>query len=269
MKMSFKYLQLSVILLIFSFTACQNQISNQTEQKENSDFLVSGTAWFQQSAEAKAVYLQTYHLSKDILKKNIANSVTKKPKALIVDIDETVLNNSPYEVKCIANGTEYNSETWNEWVMKAEAEALPGAVEFLTYANSLNVDVYYISNRRTSHLEATIKNLIAKGFPQADSVHVLLKDSVSTKEPRRMKVEETHEIIMLFGDNLLDFSTAFEKRPADYGKALIDEQVKLFGTKYIMLPNPMYGSWDDAILDWNKDSTLTNLQKRKAALKGY
>ena len=98
----------------------------------------------------------------------------EKP-AIVLDLDETVLDNSPHQAMSVKTGKGYPYK-WDDWINKAEAEALPGAIDFLKYTESKGVDIYYISNRKTNQLDATIKNLERVGAPQATKEHILLQD---------------------------------------------------------------------------------------------
>ncbi|GAA4719617.1 5'-nucleotidase, lipoprotein e(P4) family [Brevibacillus fulvus] len=226
-------------------------------------------AWFQNSGEAKALYYQGYNLASLMLDKDLADKTVTKKRAVIVDVDETVLDNSPNNVRMMMEGKEFNPDSWNEWVGLAQAKALPGAVEFLNKADQNGVDVYYVSNRTVDQIPATIKNLQAAGFPQAVESHLLFKDDVSSKEPRRQQIEQDHHIVLLVGDNLVDFAQVFEtKNQADRNKA-VDELKEKFGQSFIILPNPMYGDWETALYGEQKLTQEQKLQAREAALTSY
>ena len=125
----------------------------------------------------------------------------------------------------------------------ALADALPGAVEFTRFADSLGVEVFYISNRKASNTAPTLGNMSRLGFADADSLHLLLKDNTSSKVARRAEIEKKYEIVLLIGDNLADLDGVFEKRADGYGITDVETRRELFGTRYIILPNPMYGTW--------------------------
>jgi 5'-nucleotidase (lipoprotein e(P4) family) len=110
------------------------------------------------------------------------------------------------------------------------------------------VEVFYISNRTVQEMGPTIENMAAVGFVNADSTHMLLKETTSSKVERRALIEKNYEILLLVGDNLADHSGSYEKRGPDHGFAAVDADRKLFGTRYIVLPNPMYGSWLSELL---------------------
>ena len=117
------------------------------------------------------------------------------------------------------------------------------------YKHLNKVEVFYISNRNADELEATIQNLRQAGFPQADAQHVVMKGASSDKEPRRQVVAEKHEIAMLVSDNLNDFDKSFYQQDAAKRSALVDANREQFGTRFIILPNAIYGDWESAI--WN------------------
>ncbi len=200
--------------------------------------------WYKQSAEMKACYYQTFNFAKKLLDEKIAGEETNKlPKAVVVDVDETMLDNSPYEVELINTGIAYTSESWKAWTDKASAKALPGSLDFVKYAESKGVEVFYISNRKLNEVESTMKNLKNIGFPYADKKHILFKDQTSDKTERRANVSENYEIILLIGDNLRDFDELFKNRETNNGFDIVEENKEAFGDKFLILPNPMYGEW--------------------------
>jgi 5'-nucleotidase (lipoprotein e(P4) family) len=243
---------------------------NQEEQKEGNieninipirEYSIQSVLWQQQAAEYRALAYQSFNLAQIQLDNMIANKMAfKKPLAIVTDIDETVLDNSPYSGKQIELDEEYSTLRWKEWVQKKKAKAIPGALDFFNYAKSKGVEVFYISNRSTKQKTETIENLQITGFPFADGAHVLLKDTISGKEPRRLQVQDTHEIVLLIGDNLSDFSEVFDDRSTIERNRTADSLKAVFGVKFIVLPNPIYGDWETkGILEGKYD--WTNFQK--------
>lgn len=259
----------TVSLLFFSCAEKQIEQKNTVIEQNISDNLLNAVAWFQQSAESKACYLQAFNLAKNQLLLNIKNSSTNLPKAVIVDIDETMLDNSPFEGYLIKNDLEFSKDLWNQWVQLSAAEALPGAKDFSLFAQQNNVDVFYISNRSVDNLHPTLMNLQQKGFAFADSSHVLLKSTTSDKSERRAIVAENFEIILLIGDNLRDFDEIFKQRETDFGKNLVSDNANLFGTKYIILPNPMYGEWKKTYRSDNDTSSIQEFDRMRDMIIGY
>ncbi|PHA00772.1 5'-nucleotidase, lipoprotein e(P4) family [Bacillus pseudomycoides] len=255
---------LSVALLSTSLTACNMAAEKTTatakEAKVNlSDQQIMANLWYQTAGEAKALYHQGYNIGTLKLDAALAKGTSKKP-AVVLDLDETVLDNSPYQAMTIKTGKGYPYK-WDEWVNKAEAASLPGALDFLKYAESKGVDIYYISNRKTNQLDATVKNLERIGAPQAKTEHILLQEPKEQgKEKRRELVSTTHDIVLLFGDNLSDFSGFDAKSVQDRNKA-VEETKAQFGEKFIIFPNPMYGDWEGAL--YNYDLKKSDAEKDK------
>jgi 5'-nucleotidase (lipoprotein e(P4) family) len=246
--------------------------TNPNEELSANEHLILATDWFQKSAEMRACYYQAYQLAKLKVNEHVAAHTGTKPMAVIFDIDETLLDNSPYEVHLIKTGTHYTRENWKEWTQKAQAKALPGALDFTKYAQSKGVEVFYISNRKIDEMESTLSNLRTEHFPNADSLHLLLRalDQSGDKSSRRNQLLQTYDVLLYVGDNLTDFSEEFAKRGTDLGFGLVDSLYTLFGDKFIILPNPMYGEWENAI--YGNNPRLTDAQKkalRKEILEGY
>ncbi len=229
-------------MITFSFTGCEN--------KPNNDSLLLATLYQQNAAENEALYHQAFNIARVRLDQILKDSSYNLPPAIVVDIDETVLNNSPFEAKSIIENSDY-PKYWKEWCNSASAKATPGSVEFLTYARSRGVDTYYITNRKTDKLKPTMENLKKLGFPCVEDQYMLFRTDQSNKEPRRDLVRENNDIVLLMGDNLNDFTSLFGKQPVNKRHQLVEEMKSEFGKKFIVLPNPMYGAWVDAILDYN------------------
>lgn len=238
--------------------------------------------WVQHSAEYRALCRQTFNAARPLLEiarndrdwtaaleQSAQSDFRDLPWAIVVDVDETVLDNSPYAARRIVGGESYSSASWSQWVEEAQASPLPGAVEFLASAARIGVTVFYVTNRRHDAEARTRQNLARLGFPLADteSVDVVLTfeeqpDWGSDKGTRRAHVAKSFRILMLFGDDLGDFMSGVRPSldPATHdaaslrrhGESLDDERAlrtddlaAWFGTRWFMLPNPTYGSWLD------------------------
>jgi 5'-nucleotidase (lipoprotein e(P4) family) len=202
--------------------------------------------WQHASAEYYRIALQTYELARLKLAGNLG-STDPRPRAVIVDIDETVLDNSPYQVTAIRDGRTYDQATWKEWTDKASALPTPGALPFLRYAMEQGCEVFYITNRDIREQASTLKNLQDMGFPFADATHLLLMDGSSDKTERRARVAGTHRIVLLVGDQLRDFDERFKDRTAGHGRPMVDAMSDTLSRYFIPLPNPMYGTYRDAV----------------------
>ena len=233
------------------------------------EYMVLAALYHQKSAEFRAISYQTFTLAALMLDEDLSNKHVDKHRVVIVDIDETVLDNSPYQGKTILENTVYPT-SWNEWCSLAKALPLPGAAAFLNYCKANGVGVYYITNREESLRVPTLRNLASAGFPFADNAHLIMKTTESSKESRRQAIAARNHIALLLGDNLSDFSALFDKQSAARRIALVDSLRFVFGPKFIVLPNAMYGDWEAALYkyNWNQpDSLLSKI--RHEQLRGF
>lgn len=128
-------------------------------------------------------------------------------------------------------------------------------------------NVFYISNIKVRYKEVTMMKLQNLGFPQVMDSHVLLREKTSDKAPRRQIVQKDHTIVLLMGDNLNDFDNIFRNKGVADRSAAVDRSKEKFGTKFIVLPNPMYGDWEGAVYNYNwKLSPKEKSESRKASL---
>lgn len=212
-------------------------------------------AVFQQNAaEYQALCLQAFNIARLQLD-NILQQEHQKPIAIVTDIDETFLDNSPYAVQMAREGKSFSQESWNKWAVKADAKPVLGSLDFFNYAASKNVEVFYITNRGELDKEGTIQNLKKHNFPFADNEHVIVRTAESSKETRRENLSKTHEIVLLLGDNLSDFSAAFDKKSQEERLQNVISNQDLFGKKFIVFPNSGYGDWEAALFNYQKDLT--------------
>lgn len=234
------------------------------------DYSLNAVLWQQRSGEYRALCYQAFALAKMRLAERIAmHKKDEAPLAIITDIDESVLDNSPQQASDILHHRTYTEENWKDWTSKAEAAALPGAVAFFQYADKMGVQCFYVSNRRGEERDATIRNLATAGFPQADTVHVMMKDTSSDKEFRRLKIRDRYTVALLVGDNLNDFDKMFYRQSADRRSSLTDDNRDLFGDVFIVLPNPMYGDWESAIWNGRKVTPAEADRLKHEALRSY
>jgi 5'-nucleotidase (lipoprotein e(P4) family) len=237
---------------------------------------LNAVVWMQTALEYEASALQAFRLAHMQLDSALANPSwtaaieqtgdpsQKRGTAVVLDVDETVLDNSYYQARMIRDRTEYSSATWDPWVQEARATAIPGAVEFTRYAASKGVTVFYVTNRTANLEEATRRNLVALGFPvQTSGATDAPLDTVltraerpewqaSAKGARRAHIASGYRILLLIGDDLGDFV-------ADASGTVAERQTKTapqedwWGRRWIMVPNPSYGSWERAVIGPSKD----------------
>ncbi|CAN5349982.1 5'-nucleotidase, lipoprotein e(P4) family [soil metagenome] len=213
----------------------------------------------QRAAEYRALCFQAYNLARLRLDMAIKQH-SKKPFAVVTDIDETLLDNSPYDAQKAVNNQEYDLKSWKAWTAKGICDTIPGAPSFFKYAASKGVTVFYITNRDEDEKPGTLKNLKLYGLPNADDAHLWLRKASSSKESRRRDVLKTHSIILLCGDNLPDFDALYDNHPTEENRQIITAKLrKQFGSRYIVIPNLGYGDWESAIFQYN--TKLSNAQK--------
>ncbi|HTM97686.1 MAG TPA: 5'-nucleotidase, lipoprotein e(P4) family [Pedobacter sp.] len=224
--------------------------------------------WQQTSGEYRALAFQAYNFAKLSLKEALWEQANGKPNCVIVDVDETVLDNSPFQGHEIKKGVSFVQEDWYKWTNLINADTVPGALAFLKFAASKKVETFYVTNRDEVEYAVTLKNLQKLGFPNADDAHLLVKTTTSDKEARRQKVLEKYNVLLLCGDNLSDFSNVFY-REGKNTKEQVDGAQHLFGTKFIVLPNPMYGDWEKPLYKGEKLNEADKGKQRLEALKSY
>ena len=247
-----------------------SQDSLKAEVQKEVDMKMYPVLWHQTSAEYRALCYQAFNAAKTYIETLIPNREPNEKFAIITDLDETIIDNSYLEAKQIKEGKEYNNARWKEWVNMSAATGVPGAVDFLQWAASRNITIFYISNRSVSDVKATLANMKKLQLPNADEEHMLFLSTESTKEPRRQIVAKDHKIVMLMGDNLNDFTNLFEKKSIDDRKAETDKVKDEWGKKFIVLPNAIYGEWENAFYDYKRNLTPKEKEaKRKDLLKVY
>ncbi|MBE9585287.1 5'-nucleotidase, lipoprotein e(P4) family [Mucilaginibacter sp. JRF] len=264
-----KKIKLPLIVALCTFL-CACSVYRQTVQTRSvaNNGKAWASAWQQRAAEYKALCFQAYNSAHLHLDQAIKIPSTK-PLAIVTDIDETVLDNSPYDAQRALNNLEYDTKTWKEWTAKAIADTVAGAPSFFKYAASKGITIFYITNRDEDERAATLKNLQRYGLPNADNAHLLLRTTSSSKESRRQQVLKTHNIILLCGDNLPDFDALYDNKPTEQNRDKATRKLtNQFGTKYIVLPNPSYGDWEGALYKFNykltpaeKDSVIRSVTK--------
>ena len=247
---------------------------------------LDATLWTQTAVEYDGVTRGAYRLAEAMMTRALADSswtaarsqaeqapaqYRQKPPAVVLDVDETVLDNSAYQARLIQDYRTYNTESWNAWCREREADAVPGALDFVQQAAEQGVQVIYLTNREASVEAATRDNLKRLGFPVTDAPDAVLtqgeKPGWEPKAPRREWVAERYRVLLLIGDNLGDFV-----EPADTTLAareqMADQHEAFWGTRWIALPNPQYGSWEGALFEFDYGlSLLEQLREKRTRLR--
>lgn len=228
------------------------QQKSETREMQN---LVNGNVlavdWQQNSGEINALRYEAYKHAKEYVDE-LCKQKSDKPYAVTLDIDETVLDNSPHAGYLIKHGEGFTKENFHKWVEKADAKEIAGAKEFTDYAKSKGFEVFYVSNRdEKTEMDATIENMKKVGFVNSDKEHILLKSDTSKKHERWDKIKEKYNLAMYCGDNLCDFPNGYDKKSNKERCEIIEKEKYFFGTKYIMLPNASYGDFEGAIYNYD------------------
>ncbi len=245
--------------------------------------LLNATLWVSNSVEYKANTLSMFQLAKIRLDEALANAsasaldqtdASGKPPAIIADVDETLFDNGGYEIWLIQQGKDYSGKTYDAWTKAREAKAMPGAVDFLKYADSKGVKIFYVTNRDAAQEEDTRANAEALGFPMGGNVDTFLmnkekEDWTSKKGTRRDFVAKDYRVLLLMGDNYGDFSDDYGASEADR-LASLDKNMAHVGKDWIFFANPEYGSFESAPFMSNYKLSADERRKMKIdAMKGW
>ncbi len=223
---------------------------------------LNAVLWMQKSVEYKANAEAVFALAKIRLDQALKDkSWTAAPAeqtgdfanltpAVVVDADETVLDNSGYQAWMVMEGETFNPKTWTKFVNSQTSTAVPGAVEFAKYAESKNVRVFYVTNRTKAEEPATRENMRKLGFPLTANIDTIMTakeqpDWGSAKGTRRAAIARHYRILLLSGDNFGDFTDAY-KGSVDERQKVYEENAARWGHDWLMLPNPSYGSFEAA-----------------------
>lgn len=244
---------------------------------------LNAVAWSQTAIEHDLIYLQTYRDAQarllaalhdrhwDALHQGDRTTALKGLKpAVILDIDETVLDNSPFAARMVKSGDEYNEAAWAAWCKEESARALPGAVEFTQFAAKHGIEVFYLSNRARDLDQATLANLRKVGLPVSGAQSFLGLGTVvegceqngSEKGCRRQLIARHYRVLMQFGDQIGDFVDV-NTNTAEGRRKVMATYLPWIGTRWFVLPNPTYGSWEPALFnnDWSAPPTQRRQQK--------
>lgn len=269
-------------LFVVQLSACQtvqNPVTKDLAAQPTAHHNFNSVLWYQTSAEFRANSIQTYRQATELLEKAKndqqwtawpQSNAQQLPPAIIVDVDETILDNSPAAAQDVLTNATFSTDSWDRWVSLAKADAVPGAVAFVNAAEAMGIKVLYITNRECAkrasaasncpQKDDTFNNLKAVGIVQLSPEQIWLKaeqaDWSSEKESRRQLAMKNYRVIMSVGDDFGDFLPNVKKNitPAQRA-ALVDQYQAHWGTKFFMLTNPTYGSWD-TILNQPKQQYL-------------
>ncbi|MFM9843326.1 MAG: 5'-nucleotidase, lipoprotein e(P4) family [Dongiaceae bacterium] len=273
------------LLLAFSLTlgltACASQDEETQEQAMaavSANDNLNAVLWTQRSVEFKGNAWTAYKLAMIRLDQALANrkwtgvpaeqtgSYRNLPPAVILDVDETVLDNSDYQAWNVTAGTGFDPKTWTSFVNSQTSRPIPGALEFTQYAAKKGVKVFYVTNRVVEEEAATRENLAKYGFPLDDKMDTILvkgekEEWKSAKSTRRAHVAANYRVLLNIGDNFSDFTDDFKGTDAERLQ-VFEANAAHWGKEWIVIANPTYGSFEST--PYNNDFKLGNDEKRKA-----
>ena len=231
-----------------------NDVAAQEALKQKQQYQAEtetmGLLWMRTSAEYRALAYQGYNVAMNAVKMAVTDpSHQRKPLAIVLDADETVVDNTKLMGESIANGNgRFDAPWWRQAVHQGKSQAMPGAVEFLNEVHKQGVEIFYVSNRYAPvNLDVTIQNFKELGFPSVDKDHVLLFEKDSDKQPRFDMIAKKYYVVLYMGDNVGDFPIGTKGKTLAERNAIIDDHKEDFGTTFVVFPNPAYGSWVSAL----------------------
>ena len=246
--------------------------------------------WLRTSGEYRAITRQAYHAAANSLgdalldpdwtasteQQQLADDgeieLDDLPPAVVMDVDETVLDNSDYQVQLIESGAEYSRDSWRDFCNSKSSRAVPGAVEFVARCRAAGVQVLFVTNREFEVEAATRENMIAVGLMNDSDADILFckrekENWTSEKIARRTFLAEKYRLLMLFGDDLHDFTDLGHHPTSAARQEIVKRYDSWWGTRWIILPNPNYGGWEQSTYRYQYTSDpKTKLELKNEAL---
>jgi 5'-nucleotidase (lipoprotein e(P4) family) len=242
-----------------------------------SDGRLDAILWQTTSVEYRVLAQSIYGAAKSHLERALADrqwtalrvqreNFQHLPPAVIMDIDETVLDTSRFQSLLVKNGARFSRARWRDWSSQNTPGPVPGAIEFISLAQSRGVTVFFVTNRDYGTESLTRNHLASAGIKLPDDMDTVLSQSErpdwgADKGDRRNFIAKSYRVLMLFGDDLADFISEYRtSTQARMSEAMKHDE---WGTKWFMLPNPMYGSWELSLYDFNSDLSMDEISRRK------
>jgi len=238
-----KYLIFGIItfVILSSFPLYLIAADEGFNEKES----LTAALWQQTSSEYRALCYQAFNVAYDRIHMDLIKE-WPKPRAVIIDLDETVLFNAKYNATGVIREQEYPKEFY-EWIASGDATLIPGVDEFLEFIDKEGYAIFYVTNRRDECADITLQQIVDLELPQADNTHLLMRGTDHSKQGRRDKVAEDYVVILYIGDNSMDFRGEYYNKSIQERKDITDSLQTEWGRKFIILPNPLHGSWQKAL----------------------
>jgi 5'-nucleotidase (lipoprotein e(P4) family) len=270
---------LALFLILSSGLSCTSATPDTRQDKSpaRADNRVDAILWQTTSAEYRVIAQSIYASAQAHLEPALAdpqwtalpaqkNNFRHLPPAIILDLDETVIDTGAFQSQLARSNARFSSGPWREWQERNQPAAVPGAVEFIAAAQARGVTVFFITNRDHRTEETARRNLAAVGVSLPNGIDTVLcrgerSDWSSNKESRRQFVAQTYRVLMLVGDDLADFISEYRATPAERMSAALKHGE--WGSKWFMLPNPMYGSWESSLYRFRTGLNLDEVSREK------
>jgi 5'-nucleotidase (lipoprotein e(P4) family) len=241
---------------------------------------LNGVLWMQTAAEYWAIASAAYRGAQVTLEESMRDTswtasleqgsgYESRPGAVIFDLDETVLDNSRFQAQLVLERTLYQSAMWEAWVDEMAAGLVPGAKDFIAFAEGKGIRTFYVTNRTVGEQDKTLKNLAALGISASDATVLCVGENgwTSDKTPRRAEIAKTHRVLLLVGDDMNDFVSTANLSPLQR-VALAQTHSRFWGKAWVLLPNPLYGSWERALYPGLiQDNEI--LARKRSQVKGF
>jgi len=272
MKTVYRLLAASAMSMAFTFGAHAQDANTRGPSGDGVDnALIQAVAWKQTAAEYRALYHQGFNVARMHVQAALAKRKEgDKPLAVLADMDDTILLPLEYWGHLVAHNTDYfDDAVWDRWIPTNGVVAAPGAKDFLDFCAKNGVEVYYVTSREQGEktYDYAMGHLKHLNYPFADDDHLTVLRDTSNKEKKQNEIMETFDVVVFLGDNLNDFRRKYYlKGDVDGRIAQMEADRDLFGTQYILFPNPTDGHWLAAIFGESEPpATDANRLKMKEA----
>ncbi|HWO41006.1 MAG TPA: HAD family acid phosphatase [Candidatus Eisenbacteria bacterium] len=237
------------------------------------------TLWQQTSAEYRVLARSIYTHAKSQLEQALEDKqwtaepsqkqrkdFAALPPAVILDIDETVLDTSSFQAHLIESCADFSEPLWQGWIRRQGFPPVPGAVDFVAFAQARGVTVFFVTGRDHAVEPETRANLRAAGIGLPERPDTVLtrgemEDWGVDKTSRRRFIARGYRILLVIGDDLGDFISEYRDTPRRRIAAALKQEE--WGTKWLVLPNAIYGSWVGSLYGFDSGAGKEEISRRK------
>jgi 5'-nucleotidase (lipoprotein e(P4) family) len=234
-----------LVLAVALTLSCRSggPLAPQPAAERKTGQLPAAVRWASESAEHRALFLEVYRAATVHVEKEAAGRGPGR-WGVILDADETTIDNSAYQRERALAGLGFDAESWRAWCARREAVPLPGAAAFLARVRALGGKIAIVTNRTGAECPDT--EAVFREHALAYDVMLCKEGRSSDKSPRFDAVARGTtpaglpplDVVAFVGDNVQDFP-GLSQEIRKQG----DDAFAPFGVRYFLVPNPMYGSW--------------------------